>query len=351
MADYSFAPGALKGLFGAYNFGVDSENTLENMFQRRETHDVDTKTKRLQYDILKQNEDALGPIKRQYEAEKTKSELELLPWEKQKKRAEAGQAVSQADLQNMRVELEQKERRMGAVEQAYDYMQRRAMPGDQMGPPSPLDASDDIILKTLQEGGWSDEEIQRYTGGNPQRLAQWVQQGAMMAEGDRKKLEERRKHLNNIQIAQINHPPSGTLPWRPDSIIYGAQEKYTNFSDAPPNVQNQVRFAISRLRDLSKHQSLLKLQAVLGTLTPEAIEAVVSGDFNEKYADILQWVGGSVKQKESKTEEPKRGKRVDPADQRYIDHAQTILNDPKASATNKKLASDLLKNMEEKYNK
>ncbi len=61
MADYSFAPaGGLRGFLGAYNYGLDTENTLAQMGQRKEQHNQKMLQDRLDYDIARRNEEMLG---------------------------------------------------------------------------------------------------------------------------------------------------------------------------------------------------------------------------------------------------------------------------------------------------
>lgn len=216
MADISFAPGGgLKGFLGGYNFSNDTENTLRNMLERRQQHDMNMKQEELKYAIEQKNEEVAGDAQRQAKKAKALLDVDSAPYELQGRKADASAKVSNAKADEVKATLATKMQRMNAVEQAYEYLNGKRGENGYGALPSALDGTQQQIDQLLRSSGWDANEYPQ----DPASLVAWLEQGAQAAKVDRPRMEQLQQHLWRLQITQAAHPPKEQ--WQADKPDVG----------------------------------------------------------------------------------------------------------------------------------
>lgn len=332
MADYSFAPpGGLRGFLGAYNFGLDTENNLQNMFQRKEQHDLSQLRNRLDYDIRRRDEEVVGDVKRNLEKDKNLSEQGLIPWKEEETRARAGLAVSQADIENRKIELERKQSRMDAVESAYEYLMNRGGENGTITPPSPLDKSYDQIKEILRSGQWNDSE---FMDKDPVSLVAWLQEGHAAAQTDSKRLAERRKQLHELEKART--VKSDSAPRK-----YSTSMELANLLALPswtPGQQESARMLFEMEVNKIREREIEKLQALreMGANKYSDEEILKRANLRARAAQEVSFPtiyrrlgitseGPPTVESPQTMKEPTESKATDPKQEQLVEQAKRIM--------------------------
>lgn len=264
MADYSFAPsGGPRGYLGAYNFGIDTEKTLMDMGQKKESHDLQMLQDRLKYDQARKQEELLGDLSRDSARRDLQDKDLMRDTVMETTKAKKDTEVAQAEILQRTIQMDKAAKKMDAMEAAEAYLRSRGGENGEMMPaPSDLDGSHQQLLSILNKGGWGEDEINQHLSKGPQALTQWVQEGARAAKVDAPKLAESRKRIHELMLAQARktepneklYSPMTTLGKYIEMETWGPKEKQAVRGLLPlaaTNLRNDVFYEIAQMQNLS----------------------------------------------------------------------------------------------------